>query len=97
LLVAVAEMAIAGGTGARLSAHPRDIPGHAFWFGEDQGRYVLAVPEAGIIIRSAEAAGLPVARIGTSGGRDLTLPDGATISIAALRDAHARFFQSWMG
>ena len=42
LLVAVAEMAMAGGTGARMSAHPRDIPGHAFWFGEDQGRYVLA-------------------------------------------------------
>ena len=97
LLVAVAEMAIAGGTGARLSAHPRDIPGHAFWFGEDQGRYVLAVPEAGIVIRAAEAAALPAARIGTSGGRDLTLPDGATISVAALRDAHTRFFQSWMG
>jgi phosphoribosylformylglycinamidine synthase II len=97
LLVAVAEMAMAGGTGARMSAHPRDIPGHAFWFGEDQGRYVLAVPEAGIVIRAAEAAGLPAARIGTSGGRDLTLPDGATISVAALRDAHARFFRSWMG
>jgi phosphoribosylformylglycinamidine synthase II len=97
LLVAVAEMAMAGGTGARLSAHPRDIPGHAFWFGEDQGRYVLAVPEAGIVIRAAEAAGLPVARIGTSGGRDLTLPDGATISVAALRDAHTRFFRTWMG
>jgi phosphoribosylformylglycinamidine synthase len=97
LLVAVAEMAIAGGTGARLSAHPRDIPGHAFWFGEDQGRYVLAVPEAGIVIRAAEAAGLPAVRIGTSGGRDLTLPDGATISVAVLRDAHARFFRTWMG
>jgi phosphoribosylformylglycinamidine synthase len=97
LLVAVAEMAMAGGTGARLSAHPRDIPGHAFWFGEDQGRYVLAVPEAGIVIRAAEAIGVPAVRIGTSGGRDLTLPDGATISVAALRDVHARFFPTWMG
>jgi phosphoribosylformylglycinamidine synthase len=97
LLVAVAEMAMAGGTGARLSAHPRDIRGHAFWFGEDQGRYVLAVPEAGVVIRAAEVAGVAAARIGTSGGRDLTLPDGATISVAALRDAHARFFRVWMG
>jgi phosphoribosylformylglycinamidine synthase len=97
LLVAVAEMAMAGDTGARLSAHPRDIPGHAFWFGEDQGRYVLAVPEAGVVIRAAEAIGVPAVRIGTSGGRGLTLPDGATISIAALRDAHARFFPTWMG
>ena len=61
LLVAVAEMAMAGGIGARLSAHPRDIPGHAFWFGEDQGRYVLAVPEAGVVIRAAEAIGVPAA------------------------------------
>jgi phosphoribosylformylglycinamidine synthase subunit PurL len=97
LLVAVAEMAMAGGTGARLSTHPRDIPGHAFWFGEDQGRYVLAVPEAGIVIRTAEAVGLPAVRIGTSGGRDLTLPDGATISVDVLRDTHARFFRTWMG
>jgi phosphoribosylformylglycinamidine (FGAM) synthase-like enzyme len=97
LLVAVAEMAMAGGTGARLSAHPRDIPGHAFWFGEDQGRYVLAVPESGIVIRAAEAAGVPAVRIGTSGGRDLTLPDGATISVDALRDLHMQFFRTWMG
>jgi phosphoribosylformylglycinamidine synthase len=97
LLVAVAEMAMAGGTGARLSAHPREIPGHAFWFGEDQGRYVLAVPEAGIVVRSAESAGVPAVRIGTSGGRDLTLPDGTTISVGALRDAHAQFFRTWMG
>jgi phosphoribosylformylglycinamidine synthase len=97
LLVAVAEMAMAGNTGARLSAHPREIPGHAFWFGEDQGRYVLAAPEAGIVIRAAEAAGVPAVRIGTSGGRDLTLPDGATISLTALCDAHTRFFRTWMG
>ncbi|MEA2739803.1 MAG: phosphoribosylformylglycinamidine synthase subunit PurL [Acetobacteraceae bacterium] len=43
ILVAVAEMAMASGTGARLSAHPRDIPGHAFWFGEDQERNAVGV------------------------------------------------------
>ena len=37
LLVAVAEMALAGGVGATLVAGDA-----AFWFGEDQGRYVLA-------------------------------------------------------
>ena len=46
VLVAVAEMAMAGGVGARVFTHPRDIPGHAFWFGEDQARYLLAVPDA---------------------------------------------------
>jgi phosphoribosylformylglycinamidine synthase II len=97
LLVAVAEMAMAGGTGVRLSTGPREIPGHAYWFGEDQGRYVLAVPEGAALLRAAEAAGVAAVRIGTSGGQDLTLPDGGTISVTALRAAHERFFPSWMG
>jgi phosphoribosylformylglycinamidine synthase len=96
ILVAVAEMAMASGVGARLSAHPREIPGHAFWFGEDQGRYLLAVPEAAALIRLADAAGIPAMRIGTSGGQDLTLPDGGTISVQALRSSHERFFPTWM-
>jgi phosphoribosylformylglycinamidine synthase II len=96
LLVAVAEMAMAGNTGVRLSTGPREIPGHAYWFGEDQGRYVLAVPESATMLRVAEAAGIAAVRIGTSGGQDLTLPDGGTISINRLRAAHERFFPSWM-
>ncbi len=96
LLVAVAEMAMAGNTGVRLSTGPREIPGHAYWFGEDQGRYVLAVADSATLLRVAEAAGIPAVRIGTSGGQDLTLPDGGTISIARLRAAHERFFPAWM-
>ena len=96
LLVAVAEMAMAGNTGVRLSTGPRDIPGHAYWFGEDQGRYVVAVADSATMLRVAETAGIPAVRIGTTGGQDLTLPDGGTISIARLRAAHERFFPSWM-
>ncbi len=96
LLVALAEMAMAGQTGVRLSAGPPDVPGHAFWFGEDQGRYLLAVADAGSLIRAAEVAGVPALRLGYSGGQDLTLPDGGTISVAALRAAHERFFPAWM-
>jgi len=96
ILVALAEMAMAGGVGARLATHPRDIPGHAFWFGEDQGRYLLAVSDSAAVIRAAEAAGLPAVRIAVSGGQDLTLPDGGTISVRALRAAHERFFPAWM-
>jgi phosphoribosylformylglycinamidine synthase len=96
VLVALAEMALAGGVGARLSTHPRDVPGHAFWFGEDQARYLIAVPDSAALIRAAEVAGIPAMRIGTSGGKDLTLPDGGTISIEALRAAHERFLPLWM-
>jgi phosphoribosylformylglycinamidine synthase II len=97
LLVAVAEMAMAGNVGVRLSAGPREIPGHAYWFGEDQGRYVLAVPDGPAVVRAAEAAGLAAVRIGHSGGADLTVPDGGTISIAKLRAAHEAFFPAFMG
>ena len=96
ILVAVAEMAMASGVGARMVTHPRDIPGHAFWFGEDQARYIIAVPDYQAVLRQAEAAGIPALRLGTSGGQDLTLPDGGTISIERLRAAHARFFPTWM-
>ena len=96
ILVAVAEMAMATGVGARMSAHPREIPGHAFWFGEDQARYLVAVPDGAAFIRAADTAGIPAMRLGTSGGGDLTLPDGGTISIESLRADHERFFPAWM-
>ena len=96
ILVALAEMAMASGIGARMSAHPREIPGHAFWFGEDQARYIVAVPDHANFTRIAEAAGIPSLRLGTSGGQDLTLPDGGSISIADLRLAHERFFPALM-
>ena len=96
VLVALAEMAMASGIGARMMAHPRDIPGHAFWFGEDQARYLVAVADHVSFTRIAEAAGIPAMRLGTSGGQNLTLPDGGTISIGTLRAAHERFFPSWM-
>ena len=96
LLVAIAEMAMASGVGCRLSTHPREIPGHAFWFGEDQGRYLIAVPDANSLVRAADAAGVPAVRIGVSGGRDLTLPDGGTIPVTELTELHERFFRDWM-
>ena len=41
LAVALAEMAIASGIGATLDAPSAKVPPHAFWFGEDQARYVV--------------------------------------------------------
>ncbi|MGG5809243.1 phosphoribosylformylglycinamidine synthase subunit PurL [Falsiroseomonas sp. CW058] len=88
LLVTLAEMAMGAGTGATLEAPPAGIPAHAWWFGEDQGRYVLAVAEAGPVLAAAAAAGVPAMRLGRSGGGDLVLPDGSSISVATLRAAH---------
>ena len=98
LLVAVAEMAMAGGCGANLLPPPsgEGVGSAAFWFGEDQGRYVLAVDDAATVLAAADAASVPAMRLGRSGGDRLTWPDGVAISLEALKAAHDRFFPAWM-
>ena len=96
LLVSVAEMVMAGGCGATLLTAPGGIPAHAYWFGEDQARYVVATRDSAQLLGMADAAGIPARLIGRAEGADLTLPDGVTISQMALREAHERFFVTWM-
>jgi len=97
LLVSIAEMALGGETGAVLIETPAGSAPHAFWFGEDQARYVLAVADAAVVLDAAKAAGVPAMKLGRSGGTDLTLPGGIAISLSVLRAAHERFFPAWMG
>ncbi|WP_408903932.1 phosphoribosylformylglycinamidine synthase subunit PurL [Neoroseomonas marina] len=97
LLVTIAEMAMATGIGATLAAPATKAPEHAFWFGEDQGRYVLAVSDPAGILAEAEAAGVPAARIGRSGGGALVMADGRSISVAALREANEATLPALMG
>ena len=68
LLVAVTEMVLASGVGARLLARPDETVPHAYWFGEDQGRYVLAVADPDATIKAAKAAHVPARLIGHAGG-----------------------------
>ncbi len=92
LLVAITEMALSGRVGAVLEVDGN----HAFWFGEDQSRYVLAVPDAAPVLAAAAAAGVPARAIGTAESDHLTLPGGVSISLERLRAAHERFFPAWM-
>ena len=80
---------------ASLPAHA-GLPPHAFWFGEDQARYVLATPNPAALLRAAGEAGIEARAIGRAGNTGLTLPDGATISRDVLTEAHHRFFRTWM-
>ena len=97
LLVALAEMAMGSGTGAKLAAAPEGLPAHGFWFGEDQARYVLAVADGAALIAKAKAAGLPARLIGVAGGGDLVLPDGTAISVSKLAAAHEATLPALMG
>jgi phosphoribosylformylglycinamidine synthase subunit PurL len=97
LLVALAEMAMGSGIGARLAAAPEGIPTHGFWFGEDQARYVLAVADGAALISKAKAAGVPARLIGIAAGGDLVLPDGTAISVLKLAAAHEATLPALMG
>ena len=98
LAVALAEMAMAGGIGAVLPDCPVDIPCPAYLFGEDQGRYVLAVdPDAAVdLLYAASARGVPMAIIGMTGAGALTLPGEEAISVAELKAAHEGWLPAYM-
>ncbi|HEY6869110.1 MAG TPA: AIR synthase-related protein, partial [Novosphingobium sp.] len=87
LLVALAEMAMAGGIGCQLE----EIGDHFTAFGEDQARYVATSGVAATI----QAAGIPMTRIGTTGGDSVSGP-GFSVSVAALKAESERFFREWM-
>jgi phosphoribosylformylglycinamidine synthase len=93
LAVALAEMAMASGLGAALDA-PDGIPAHAFWFGEDQGRYIVTVkPEdLATVVEAAQVAGVTAKRIGTVGGGALRLGEERAIPVADLSTR----FESWL-
>ena len=99
LLVAVAEMAMAGNIGAQLEAAPATLPAHGYWFGEDQGRYVLAVSSAhaGEVVERAAAAGVPLARLGVTGGDALAIAGEAPVSVEDLRNRSENWLPEYMG
>ncbi|MGO9699355.1 MAG: phosphoribosylformylglycinamidine synthase subunit PurL [Xanthobacteraceae bacterium] len=91
LLVALAEMAMASRLGAVLEA-PLDVPAHAFWFGEDQARYVVTAKDADRVMQLAKVAEVPITRLGATGGRVLAFGDERPLPVA---DLHQRF-EAWL-
>ena len=93
LLLALAEMAMASGIGAELETPPGP-PAHAFWFGEDQGRYVITVKaaEAADVLERAAEGGIAAQRLGRTAGNALILPPERPIVIASLVSR----FEGWL-
>ena len=94
LLIALAEMAMASDIGATLSACPDDTPAHAFWFGEDQARYVVTVAADAVepVLARAREAGVLTQRIGVTGGEALSLAGERPLPVAQLQ----RRFETWL-
>ena len=98
LFVAVAEMALAGGVGAALAPPAGGPPPHAWLFGEDQARYVIAAApmDAATIVVEAVAVGVPAAEIGRTGGDSLTVSGDHPISLSELRGAYEGWLPGYM-
>ena len=98
LAVAAAEMCLASGDGAALDLAPEAASATGWWFGEDQGRYLLAVPagSATALLRDAAAAGVLARRVGRTGGDTLILGGESPISVSQLRETHEGWLAGYM-
>jgi len=101
MAVALAEMALASGIGAMINeAQPFGVAGS--FFGEDQGLYLVTVPDEALaeFLADAAAADVPADPIGRTIKDRLIfeLDEGDwCVSIADLRAAHEGFFPQLMG
>jgi phosphoribosylformylglycinamidine synthase len=98
LYVALAEMALASGIGADLARSQAGESEAGWLFGEDQGRYLVAVSEAQLedVLAEARRAGVIARRVGTTGGRALTLQGGDAICLHELAAIHEGWLPSLM-
>jgi phosphoribosylformylglycinamidine synthase len=95
VLVAIAEMTMAEGIGATVSLTGEPIP---FLFGEDQARYLIALPyaEGEKLVAAATAAGVVASVVGRTGGDALWVWDQESVAISTLRKAHEAWLPAYM-
>ncbi len=98
LAVAVAELCLAANVGAVLEPAPADASEAGWLFGEDQGRWLLAVPPARLpeLLAAATASGVLARPVGTLGGDALTLGRHPPISLEELRSVREGWLPAWM-
>ncbi|MCU0830986.1 MAG: phosphoribosylformylglycinamidine synthase subunit PurL [Rhizobiaceae bacterium] len=113
LAVALAEMAIASGIGARIVLPDLGIAADALLFGEDQATYIVTIPNDPAstlgqeLAARAVDAGLFLTGLGFTGGAAITCSgiaggglsgSGAfTVPVATLKTAHEAWFPAFMG
>ena len=91
-----AYASLAGGVGVKLASDV-DLPPHAWFFAEDQGRYLIAVSrdEVDAALAEAAAAGVAASYIGKVEGDHVVLGD-RSVPLAEARAAHELGFSRMM-
>ncbi len=93
LLIALAEMCLPKRIGAQVSFRT-ELPLHAYAFGEDQGRYLLAVDaemKDAVLVRLNQA-NIPFTDLGETVPDNLIVEDVLRIPVTHLHDIH----ESWL-
>ncbi|MFY9287505.1 MAG: phosphoribosylformylglycinamidine synthase subunit PurL [Alphaproteobacteria bacterium] len=88
LLVALSEMALASDVGCSIEQEGDA----AFWFGEDQGRYIVTVKDADAFQEMLDAANIPHLLLGQTIGSSLALKGVGMVELSDLRT----HFESWL-
>ncbi len=103
LLVAVAEMALAGNVGCKVEPNMvHECPLNDWLFGEDQARYIVTTTRdnAAALIIEAQNADVSALIIGETGGTDIAIhvemQERGRIALAELRDAHEGWLPGYM-
>ncbi len=91
LLVAIAEMTYRDGIGANITV-TGDV---AFWFGEDQGRYILTAKDASDIIKAAKTVGVTAVVIGKTEAGKLSVA-GSSVEVRELRKVNESWLPDYM-
>ena len=96
LAAAAAEMAMAGEIGVFLDEQAAGaVPLHAWLFGEDQARYLLATASPEAILDAASDADVPAAAIGNSCGDNFSVA-GFSRPISEIRAVHEGWMPTFM-
>jgi phosphoribosylformylglycinamidine synthase len=101
IAVAIAEMALASGIGAMIDK-PQPFGCARSFFGEDQGVYIVTVPDMALVpfLDTALVAGVTVEPLGRTIKNRLIFerPDrDCVVTLDELRAAHEGFFPKLMG
>jgi len=97
LLVALAEMSYCNAIGASVT-FPTSVPAHAYGFGEDQGRYLIAAEPAQTkaITELAAKSGVMVTLLGKTQNATLEVANVLKVTAEQLRSRYEEWLPSYM-
>ena len=77
---------------------PPSIVPHAYWFGEDQARYIVTVAEdqVGRVLAKMRGCAVPCVRIGTTADDVIAIAGEPPVSVATLRRGFENWFPAYM-